>query len=91
MGSACSVSEFGEELARGHERMMTLDQLALLNLLDAPLATQRRAHCATGRAKDDHRARGDLALQIPELRTGSFFPSLLERRRRADQVLCAAS
>ena len=32
---------------------------------------------------------GDLQLQIPKLRTGSFFPSLLERRRRVDQSLFA--
>src|SRR5829696_4595245 len=32
---------------------------------------------------------GDLELRIPKLRTGSFFPSLLERRRRVDQALVA--
>jgi putative transposase len=32
---------------------------------------------------------GDLALRIPKLRAGSFFPSLLERRRRVDQALFA--
>ncbi|GAA4927605.1 hypothetical protein HD597_000631 [Nonomuraea thailandensis] len=32
---------------------------------------------------------GDLELQIPKLRTGLFFPSLLERRRRVDQALFA--
>ncbi|MCG3777303.1 MAG: hypothetical protein JW395_4181 [Nitrospira sp.] len=32
---------------------------------------------------------GDLELRIPKLRAGSFFPSLLERRRRIDQVLFA--
>jgi transposase-like protein len=32
---------------------------------------------------------GDVALQIPKLRTGSFFPSLLERRRRIDRALFA--
>jgi putative transposase len=30
-----------------------------------------------------------LELRIPKLRTGSFFPSLLERRRRVDQALFA--
>jgi transposase-like protein len=29
---------------------------------------------------------GDVELRIPKLRSGSFFPSLLERRRRIDQV-----
>jgi putative transposase len=32
---------------------------------------------------------GDLELKIPRLRAGAFFPSLLERRRRADQSLFA--
>ncbi|UOE42824.1 IS256 family transposase [Agromyces larvae] len=32
---------------------------------------------------------GDLDLRIPKLRQGSFFPSLLERRRRVDQALFA--
>lgn len=32
---------------------------------------------------------GDLDLKIPKLRTGSFFPALLERRRRVDQALFA--
>jgi putative transposase len=34
-------------------------------------------------------AAGDIELQIPKLRTGSFFPSLLERRRRIDRALFA--
>ncbi len=32
---------------------------------------------------------GDLNLKIPELRNDSFFPALLERRRRVDQALYA--
>src|SRR5918998_1323225 len=32
---------------------------------------------------------GDLELRLPKLRAGSFFPSLLERRRRVDQSLFA--
>jgi transposase-like protein len=34
-------------------------------------------------------AAGDLELSLPKLRSGSFFPSLLERRRRVDQALFA--
>ena len=32
---------------------------------------------------------GDVELTIPKLRRGSFFPSVLERRRRIDQALYA--
>lgn len=34
-------------------------------------------------------AAGDVELKIPKLRTGSFFPNLLERRRRIDRALFA--
>src|ERR1035437_4634811 len=45
--------------------------------------------------RNGHRSRllttkaGDLELKIPQLREGSFFPSLLERRRRIDRALFA--
>jgi putative transposase len=103
---------------------MTLDQSALLEVLDALKAADvndRVRQAAetiyqalieaeltavigaapfernTGRSaqRNGHRPRtltttaGDLDLRIPKLRTGSFFPSLLERRRRVDQALFA--
>ena len=34
---------------------------------------------------------GDAELKIPKLRTGSFFPSLLEPRRRIDRALWAVA
>src|SRR5918995_3426900 len=46
---------------------------------------QRNGH----RPKTISTVAGDLELRIPKLRTGSFFPSLLERRRRVDQSLFA--
>jgi putative transposase len=45
--------------------------------------------------RNGHRSRllatqaGDIELKIPKLRAGSFFPSLLEPRRRIDQALYA--
>jgi transposase-like protein len=48
-------------------------------------SAQRNGH----RPKTITTTAGDLQLQIPKLRTGSFFPSLLERRRRVDQSLFA--
>ena len=54
----------------------------------------QRTEARTGQ-RNGHRPRtisttaGDLDLKIPRLRAGSFFPSLLERRRRVDQSLFA--
>lgn len=45
--------------------------------------------------RNGHRARllttkaGDVELKIPKLRSGSFFPQILERRRRVDKALYA--
>jgi transposase-like protein len=47
--------------------------------------TQRNGH----RPRLVSTTAGDLELKIPKLRTGSFFPSLLERRRRIDRALFA--
>jgi putative transposase len=47
--------------------------------------TQRNGY----RARTLSTTAGDLELRIPKLREGSFFPSLLERRRRVDQALFA--
>ena len=47
--------------------------------------TQRNGH----RPKLVTTAAGDVELAIPKLREGSFFPSLLERRRRIDRALFA--
>ncbi|WBB46380.1 IS256 family transposase [Verrucosispora sp. WMMA2044] len=103
---------------------MTLDQSALLEVLDAVKAAdvndrvrqaaetiyqaliEAELTAVIGAAphqrsearvaqRNGHRSRtrattaGDLDLRIPKLRTGSFFPSLLERRRRVDQALFA--
>ncbi|MEU4643591.1 IS256 family transposase [Micromonospora sp. NPDC023814] len=103
---------------------MTLDQSALLDVLDAlkaadvndrvrqaaetiyqalieaeltaviGAAPHKRSQARLAQ-RNGHRSRtltttaGDLELRIPKLRTGSFFPSLLERRRRVDQALFA--
>jgi putative transposase len=47
--------------------------------------TQRNGH----RSRVLSTTAGDLELAIPKLRAGSFFPCLLERRRRVDQALFA--
>ena len=48
----------------------------------------RRSATAPGPRRSPPTA-GDVDLSITKLRTGSFFPSLLERRRRIDQALFA--
>jgi putative transposase len=73
-------------------------------VLQALIEAEATEHIGAGRyertetrttRRNGHRDRllttkaGDVALRIPKLRQGSFFPSILERRRRIDRALFA--
>jgi hypothetical protein len=55
------------------------------HLVDEAAVGPRKGH----RSRILSTTAGDLELRIPKLRTGSVFPSVLERRRRVDQALFA--
>src|SRR3954467_11218558 len=82
------------------DRVRTAAQTIYQALIDAELTAvigagpwerteQRMTQRNGSRARTLTTTAGDLELQIPKLRAGSFFPSLLERRRRVDQSLFA--
>jgi len=82
------------------ERIRVLAEAAYQALIDAEASavigaqrwerSQERTAVRNGsRARVLSTTAGDLELRIPKLRSGSFFPSLLERRRRIDQALFA--
>ena len=82
------------------ERIRTASQTIYQALIDAELASvigagpwerteHRLAHRNGSRPRTLSTTAGDLELAVPKLRSGSFFPSLLERRRRVDQALFA--
>ncbi|BDH59425.1 hypothetical protein MTP03_43640 [Tsukamurella sp. PLM1] len=50
---------------------------------------ERTVHRNGHRPKTVTTAAGDVEVQVPKLRAGSFFPTLLERRRRIDRALHA--
>lgn len=52
-------------------------------------AQTRTTHRNGGRDRLVSTKAGDVSLRIPKLRAGSFFPSLLEPRRRIDRALWA--
>ena len=69
--------------------------LAIARQIAAPLAdvlgeVQRQRAVRAQHAKEAHaQPAGDIEVAIPKLRTGSFFPELLEPRRRVDRALWA--
>lgn len=88
------------ELTDTTERIRLLTQRAFQELINAEAETvigaapyarngDRVTHRNGTRPRTLTTTAGDLDLKIPKLREGSFFPSLLERRRRVDQALFA--
>lgn len=88
------------ELTDTTERIRLLTQRTFQELIDAEAETvigaapyERSGARTTQRNGTRSRVlsttAGDLDLKIPKLRAGSFFPALLERRRRIDQALFA--
>ncbi|MFE1856640.1 IS256 family transposase [Streptomyces sp. NPDC059489] len=88
--------------ADGIELIRVLAQRILQELIEAEatahIGAEPGEHTETRTTmRNGHREKvlttqaGDLDLAIPKVRTGSFFPSLLERRRRIDQALYAVT
>lgn len=98
--SAVSALLDALRVGEGTDLVRELAQWALQQLIEAEASEKIGAghyERADGRVthRNGHRPRvlstkaGDLALAIPKLRKGSFFPELLEPRRRIDQALYA--
>jgi putative transposase len=90
---ALKAADVGDRVRTAAETVyQALIEAELTDTIGAGLHERSDARTAQ---RNGHRARtltttaGDLELRIPKLRTGSFFPSLLERRRRVDQALFA--
>ena len=97
-----TLSELLDALPAGGDLDVVGEALALVlqALIEAEAAQQigagryersaaRTTHRNGSRARLLSTKAGDVELRIPKLREGSFFPSLLEPRRRIDRALLA--
>ena len=85
-----SAGELIPELARhGLQQLIELELAAFLGADWHGRTEERLGHRNGYRSRTLTTQVGDLALQIPKLRSGSFLPSILEPRRRVDQALYA--
>jgi transposase-like protein len=98
----CDVNELLDALRAGGDIDVIRKGVELV--LQALIEAEATEHIGAGRyersesrttQRNGHRDRllatkaGDVELRIPKLRQGSFFPSILERRRRIDRALFA--
>jgi putative transposase len=82
-------SVFAELIRAGLQALIDAEATQVLGA-DRYERTAARTNYRNGtRPKTVSTTSGDVEVQIPKLRSGSFFPSLLERRRRIDQALYA--
>lgn len=72
-----------------YQQLINAEATALIGAAPFERSDTRTTQRNGTRARTLTTTAGDLNLQIPKLRQGSFFPALLERRRRIDQALYA--
>lgn len=74
---------------RLYQELIDAEATAFIGAAPWQRSEERTAQRNGSRARTLATRTGDLELRIPKLRSGSFFPALLERRRRVDKALYA--
>ncbi|TQC48210.1 IS256 family transposase [Rhodococcus sp. WS4] len=83
------ASVFAELIRAGLQALIDAEATEALGAGRYERTIERTNYRNGTRSKTVATTSGDVEVQIPKLRSGSFFPSLLERRRRIDQALYA--
>ena len=86
---ADSASVFAELIRTGLQALIEAEATDKLGAGRYERTDNRITHRNGHRTKTVSTTSGDVEVKIPKLRSGSFFPSLLERRRRIDKALYA--
>lgn len=87
--SADSGSMFAELVRAGLQALIEAEATEKIGAGRYERSAERTVHRNGHRAKTVSTPAGDVSVKIPKLRSGSFFPVLLERRRRIDKALHA--
>ena len=72
-----------------YQQLIDAEATAFIGAAPFERSAERATHRNRARSRTLSTTAGDLELTIPKLRQGTFFPALLERRRRVDQALFA--
>lgn len=87
--SADSGAVFAELIRAGMQALIEAEVTETIGAGRYERSQGRSVHRNGHRTKTVATTAGDVEVKIPKLRSGSFFPSLLERRRRIDKALHA--
>ncbi|NLE82707.1 MAG: IS256 family transposase [Rhodococcus sp.] len=86
---ADTANVFAELIRTGLQALIEAEATEKLGAGRYERTDTRTTHRNGHRTKTVATTSGDIEVKIPKLRSGSFFPSLLERRRRIDKALYA--
>jgi putative transposase len=89
LGSGTAGELIPELVRQGLQALIEAEAAAALGADRHQRTDQRRGHRNGSRERLLATPSGDIQLRIPRFRAGSFFPSLLEPRRRVDRALWA--
>nr|WP_225323139.1 IS256 family transposase [Synechococcus sp. RSCCF101] len=89
LGSGSAGDLIPELVRQGLQALIEAEAAAALGADRHQRTAERRGHRNGSRDRLLATPAGDIQLRIPRFRTGSFFPSLLEPRRRVDRALWA--
>ncbi|MCB0941403.1 MAG: IS256 family transposase [Mycobacterium sp.] len=87
--SADAGAVFAELIRAGLQALIEAEATEKIGAGRYERTEDRGTHRNGHRPKTVSSTSGDIEVKIPKLRVGSFFPSLLERRRRIDKALHA--
>ncbi|MFN8031881.1 MAG: IS256 family transposase [Mycobacterium sp.] len=87
--SADAGAVFAELIRAGLQALIEAEATEKIGAGRYERTEDRGTHRNGHRPKTVSTTSGDIEVKIPKLRVGSFFPSLLERRRRIDKALHA--
>ena len=87
--SADTANVFAELIRTGLQALIEAEATEKLGAGRYERSETRTTHRNGHRTKTVATTSGDIDVKIPKLRSGAFFPSLLERRRRIDKALYA--
>ena len=87
--SADAGAVFAELIRVGMQALIEAEAAAKIGAGRYERCEERQTHRNGHRARTLSTTSGDIEVKIPKLRSGSFFPSLLQPRRRIDKALHA--
>ena len=89
--AATDLRQLKESLEKLYNQLMVAEREDYINAAPYERTSDRRGYCNGFKNKKLLTRSGELALQVPQVREGHFYPSCLEKGEKVEQALKACS